>query len=184
MKERILIDVDDTLCIDAMQEICEEYLGKEIDTSLIPSGIYINQVIDSPEFRRYFLDHNLYDYGKTEQYTVESVKKLSIKYDVYIATTYHYPNAEEFSTRMLPRTLEYLKKHFPFLGENKFLFVGDKSVLNFDISIGDSLSDMIGKKQNFLLTRYHNKDISEDDLQNRRAIRVNDWKEIMDVLEN
>lgn len=184
MKERVLIDIDGTICIGAMLELCEEYLGEKIDITTIPVGLYINQVIDSLEFRKYFLGHNVYDYGITEQYTIDSIRELSSIYDVYIATIYHYPDAPEFSSIMLPRKLEYLKKYFSFLGEKKFLFVGDKSVLDFDISIGDSLSDMIGKKDNFLLTTYHNKDINDDELKNRNITRVDDWKDIMDNLMN
>jgi len=183
MKKRVLIDIDGTLCVNAMQELCEEYLGEKIDMSTLPPGVYINQKIDSPEFRKYLLEHNIYEYGKTEQDTIDFVCRLSKKYDVYIATIYYFPNIEEFSSKILPRKFEYLKKYFSFLGEEKFLFVGDKSILNFDISIGDTLSDMIGSNQNFLLTRQHNKHISKEDLKKRKAVRVSNWKEIMNILD-
>ena len=182
MKEKILIDLDDTITTGTMEQLCKDFLGYEIDKDSLIPGQYINQQITSPYFVDFFLKHNLYDYDGTDQYVINCIKELDKKYDIYIASVYHYPNMPEVSSIMIKRKLEHLKKYFGFLGEKKFLLVGDKSILNFDISIGDSLNDQIGKKRNFLITRYHNKHLSEELLNNYNSIRVESWHDIMKIL--
>ena len=56
-------------------------------------------------------------------------------------------------------------------------------MINVDISIGDSMSDQIGKKRNFLFTRYHNRHIKEDVLKEKNSIRVDSWKELASYFE-
>lgn len=183
MKEKMLIDLDDTIIVDSWKELTEEYLKKTIDLDSLKPGTYVNSGLISPEFTKYFLEHNLYDYGKLDSYVVDSIKELSKRYDVYISSIFVTPGMPEISSIFAKRKIDFLNEYFPFLGEDKFLILGSKNMIEVDISIGDSMSDQIGKKQNFLLTRYHNMHISKEEISKKNSIRVNSWKELMEYFD-
>ncbi len=179
MREKILVDIDDTIMLDSWKELTEEYLGRKIDLDSLAPGTYVNTGLVSPEYAQYFKEHNLYDYGFLAPDVVECIKKLSRHYDIYIASSFFTPGLPEISSIFAKRKVDFLKKYFSFLKEDRFLILGSKSLLDVDISIGDSMSDQIGKKRNFLLTRYHNKHLSDEELYQKSSIRVNSWKELM-----
>ncbi len=183
MKEKILIDLDDTIIVDSWKELTEEYLGEPIDLDSLEPGTYVNFGLETPEFINYFIEHDLYDYGYLDAYIVDSIKKLSEHYDVYIASSFIAPGMPETNAIFAKRKMDFLQKKFSFLGDSKFLLVACKNMIEVDISIGDSMSDQIGKKQNFLLTRYHNKHISNEELSKKNSIRVSSWKELMRYFE-
>lgn len=178
MKEKILIDLDDTIIVDSWKELVEEYLGHKVDLDSLEPGTYINNGLTSSDFIEYFMAHNLYDYGFLDSFVVDFIKWLSIHYDVYIASIFITPGMSSTSSLFAQRKIDFLQKHFSFLGEKKFLILGSKNMIDVDISIGDSMSDQIGKNRNFLLTRYHNKHITEEDLKRTNSIRVDTWKEL------
>ncbi len=178
MKEKILIDLDDTILMDAWKELTEDYLGHSIDLDSLAPNTYVNTGLTSLEFSKFFLEHNLYDYGSLEPNVIESIQKLSKNYDVYIASSFVVPDLPDISSIFAKRKIDFLKTTFPFLEEKRFI-IGNKDLLDVDISIGDSMSDQIGKKKNFLLTRYHNKHIKEEELQKENSIRISTWKELM-----
>ncbi|MDD3187086.1 MAG: hypothetical protein PHD02_01270 [Bacilli bacterium] len=175
--KRIVFDLDDTLLVEAMKGIAEEFLKKEINLDEISDGRYINQFINDPLFDKYLIDKNLYDFGFIKEGTIDLLHKLSEDYDVYIASTYFFPGLEESSSVFLKRKFEFLRKNFGFLGYSKFLFVGDKKIFDFDYAVGDSLSDMIGR-QNFLVTSYHNKQYNDDVLKQCNSVRIDDICEL------
>ncbi len=183
MKEKLLIDLDDTILVDAWKELTEEYLNKTIHLESLEPGTYVNSKLTTPEFISFVLERNLYDYGKLDSYVVDSIKELSKYYDVYIASIFVTPGMQEISSILAKRKIDFLNQYFSFLGEDKFLILGSKNILEVDISIGDSMSDQIGKKQNFLFTRYHNKHISNEELSKKNSIRVSSWKELMEYFE-
>ncbi len=181
--EKLLIDLDDTIIIDSWKELTEDYLKESIDLDSLKPGTYVNFGLTTPAFIQFFMEHDLYDYGRLDEFIVESIKKLSEHYDVYIASIFITPGMPEVSSIFAKRKIDFLRKHFSFLGEDKFLILGSKNMLDVDISIGDSMSDQIGKKKNFLLTRYHNKHISLEEILNKNVIRVNSWKELMEYFD-
>lgn len=178
MKEKVLIDLDDTIVVDSWKELTENYLGHSIDLDSLKPGTYVNQNLVSKDFSEFFITHNLYDYGFLDPFVVDFIRKLSHHYDVYIASIFTIPGLSETSSIFAQRKIEFLQKHFEFLGEEKFLIIGGKNMIDVDISIGDSMSDQIGKKKNFLLTRYHNKHITQEELQKKNSIRVDSWREL------
>lgn len=178
MKEKVLIDLDDTIIVDSWKKLVEEYLGHSVDLNSLEPGTYVNKGLTSSDFIEYFMSHNLYDYGFLDPFVIEFIKKLSVHYDVYISSIFITPGMSSTSSIFAKRKIEFLQEHFSFLEEEKFLIIGSKNMLDVDISIGDSMSDQIGKKRNFLLTRYHNKHINEEELQKKNSIRVNTWKEL------
>jgi 5'-nucleotidase len=92
-------------------------------------------------------------------------------FDVYIVSA-----AMEFP-QSLTEKYEWLKEHFPFISWNNIIFCGDKSVINTDYMIDDHVKNLdCCKGRPFLFTAGHN--ISID-----RHTRVNNWKEVISLLE-
>ncbi len=63
-----------------------------------------------------------------------------------------------------------------------YIFTSDKSIVNCDIKIDDKVNNIKGASTKLLFTAWHNKDLTEDELQKEKIIRVNNWKEIKKIL--
>lgn len=75
----------------------------------------------------------------------------------------------------------HLINTFPFINPNNIIFLGNKSVLNCDIKIDDRIDNLDGAKTKILFTAWHNKNISKDELNNKKIKRANNWKEIENI---
>lgn len=115
--------------------------------------------VDEPQFFR--------DLGVMEG-SQEVIRELSEHYEIYI-TTAAMEHPSSFTAKY-----EWLKEHFSFLSDMNFVFCGDKSIINADYLIDDSVRHF--KKfagQGILFTSQHN-------LQETGYVRVNDWYEVRD----
>lgn len=101
----------------------------------------------------------------------EAVLELMENFDVYIVSA-----AMEFP-QSLAEKYEWLKEHFPFISWKNIIFCGDKSIIGTDYMIDDYAHNLDGcKGKTLLFTAGHNVHID-------RHIRVNDWKEVMELLK-
>ena len=115
--------------------------------------------------------------------TYETLEKLSKKYEIYIATAYIFRDNEEYSSKNLKNKFEYLYENLPFISPNNFIFTTNKEIIDCEIKIDDKLSNLEGKAETKLLfTAYHNKKITQEELEKNGIIRVNNWKEIEKIL--
>ena len=61
--------------------------------------------------------------------------------------------------------------------------INNKDMLEADIRIDDSISNLKGKaEKKILFTAYHNKNITDDKLEKEGVIRANSWREIEKIL--
>lgn len=71
----------------------------------------------------------------------------------------------------------------PFIDPKRFIFLSDKELVDADIRIDDSVDKLKGKAEiKLLFTAYHNKNITADELKEKKLTRVNSWKEIEKIL--
>jgi len=100
----------------------------------------------------------------------EVMQKLNQKYDLFIVSSaVEFPNS-------LNEKLDWLNEHFPFLHWKQVVFCGKKSIVHGDYMIDDlphNLETFNGTK--LLYSAPHN-------LQFNHYQRVNNWKEIGDLL--
>ena len=106
----------------------------------------------------------------------------SENFDVYIGTSYLFKEVPNKCGVILKYKFDFLIKHFPFLDPYKFIFVGDKSVINCDIRIDDRIDNILGADTKILYTAYHNKDLSIEYLSELKVKRVNNWLDIEKIL--
>lgn len=99
------------------------------------------------------------------------VEKLNRKYDVYICTAAVNPNTHLSKYK-------WLKKHFPFLDEDKFVFTVDKGIILAHWMIDDKPNNL----EAFLpVAKKHSSKLLFDAPHNRSELRfkrMSNWKEI------
>ncbi len=101
--------------------------------------------------------------------SVEAVKQLQTKYDIYIVSA-----AMEFGNSLEDK-YNWLQEHFPFIGWQNIIFCGHK-IVNTDIMIDDRIKNFNNfKGRPLLFSSPHNMLITAYE-------RVNNWQEVLDKL--
>ena len=183
--KKLIVDMDDVICEDNFIDMVNDFLKtnyKKEDAN----SYYINDLIPKnkmKEWIEFFGKSNLYEYGKQSEDVKQVMEKLNNKYDLYIVTAYSFRDEESLSGKLLKDKFDYLYKNFPFLTSNQYIFANNKEIIDADIRIDDSIKNLKGKAETKLLfTAYHNKYISDEELKRNNIIRINNWKEIENIL--
>ncbi|MBT2759917.1 5'(3')-deoxyribonucleotidase [Paenibacillus sp. ISL-20] len=172
-KKRLGIDQDNVIA-DLLSEWVSRY-NSDFDDNLTPEqvscwnwhhlckpecGTKIYEYLDDPDL---FLNLSIMEGSQ------EVLRELSYIYDIYVVSAAYNP-------MNIPAKHTWLKKHFPFLNEKKFVFTRDKSIVMADYLIDDkpkNLEAFHGTK--ILYTAPHNHD-------EERFYRVNNWDDVREIL--
>lgn len=183
--KKILVDMDDVICLHGFMGIVNEFLKTEY-TEDDAKSYYINDLVPKEKMNDwidFFKKKNVYDYMELNQDVQEVLKKINDKYELYILTAYIFRDDPSISGMQLKNKFDYLQKNLPFINPERYIFLSDKSLINADIRIDDSIKNLEGPaKMKLLFTAYHNKNINEEELNNKNIKRVNNWKEIEQIL--
>lgn len=183
--KKIAIDMDDVICGGGFLAIINEFLNTSYKENDIKT-YYIQDIIPEEkrkEWKTYFENKNVYDYTYILPNAYDVMEKLSKKYELYIVTAYIFKDDEWKSAEHLKNKFNYLMKTFPFIKPEQYIFTSSKEIINCDVRIDDKMSNLEGNAETKLLfSAYHNKDISNKELEKENIIRVNDWKEIEKIL--
>ena len=184
--KKIMIDMDDVICEGGFLYQLNKFLGTNYKESDMKS-YYMQDMI--PEERRdewnhYLAAQNLYvDGNRLLDGVKEVIKKLSEFYEVYIVTAYIIRENPTECGQHLFNKFEWLCKELPFLHPSRFCFVNDKSLIECDIKIDDRWSNLSGNSETKLLfDAYHNRNISEAELEAAGVQRVCSWRDIESIL--
>ena len=178
----IMIDMDNVITDSDFFGILEEYLGKKIDFD--GKGFYLQDLLGDKksDFFNKFKDMNLYKNSILLPDCYDVLKKLSSYYELYICTQYIWREIPEFAGKNLLNKYNFLYNNLDFINPNNYIFTGDKSIINCDIKIDDKLDNLKNAKMKLLFTAFHNKNLNIDYLNNIRVKRVNNWKDIENIL--
>ena len=110
------------------------------------------------------------------------INELNEKYEVFIGTSFIFREIVDDSGILVKNKYDFLRKKFPFLNPMNFVFVGNKSILKSDIFIDDKIENLSGGDIKILYTAYHNKNISDEELNKLGIIRAKDWLDIKRIL--
>lgn len=176
----IMIDLDDTIVTGGYLDIINKYLNENHTLEELKSYRAEELLTDgvTEDYVNYYYDHDVYQYTKILENAKEVLEKLSKKYDICICSSYIFPEGVEKSYLHMSNKYKYLIKEFPFLKPENFIFTSRKDLVSCDIKIDDSLNNLKGSGEKLLYTAYHNKNISEDELEKLGIKRVNNWLEI------
>ncbi len=170
-KKRLLIDMDGVL-----SDIYSQFIKYESnDIGLTQS---LKDLTGKPE-REAFIYHDKYINSENFFYSalpiqgsIEAVHRLNDVYNIYIVSS-----AIQFPQSLLEK-INWLKKHFPFLSWEQIVFCGTKDIVYGDLMIDDHFKNLdTFQGQTFLFTQPHNANKPADN-----HIRVNNWKEIENIL--
>lgn len=181
MKKRIMIDMDDVITDGTFRKQIEEYIGEEIDTD--KTGYYLQNALgDRKEefFRKGPL--NMFEDAPLKEDAYEVINALNEVYDVYLVTSYTIPDAHYQEGNHLKYKMEYLQKHLPFLRTEQIIYLNDKSLIDFDIRIDDSIRHLSKGEVLLLFDAYNNQKITKEELDAKNIKRVMNWQEIAEIL--
>ena len=186
MKKKLLLDVDDVICVPDYLYLTNKYLNTNYTFDNI-NTYYMEDLIDDQELKdglnKLFLTSNMYEHATLKENALEIIKELSLIYDIYICSAAVPRNFKELAGNGFKNKYDYLIKTLPFLDPRKFIFTNEKSMIKADIQIDDKITNLQGDALlKLLFTSYHNKNISQDELDKDNIIRVDNWEEIGKVL--
>lgn len=178
-----MIDMDNVITNNNFTIFLEEFLNKKLDFNKLKVK-YRQEVIEGQEeeFKKIYAHKNIYDNAPLLEGCYETIKKLNEKYDIYIVTSYIWKKDVINAAENLKNKFNYLKEKLPFIDENKYIFTQNKKLMHFDIGIDDRLSGLENANLKILFNSWSNKTITDIDLKKNQIIRVNNWKEIDNLL--
>ena len=170
---RIAIDMDEVLA-DPIHKFIKLYnrdYGIPLDLVLEPGKEMYQHVPEhiNNKWFEYINEKGFFRDLPLIEGSVDAVKKLHEKHDVYIVSA-----AMEFRNSLEDK-LDWLAEHFPFIGWRNIMFCGDK-IVNVDVMIDDRAKNFVGfEGRKLLFTSPHNLLLSEYE-------RVNTWQEVLDKI--
>lgn len=185
-KASILVDLDYVLCFPGFLKILNDFLGTNYKEDDFEEYI-IDDIIGSDEKKQEFYDYYIKQDGYKEAKMVtgakEVLEKLNEVYDVYICTACVMFGAERKSAKLFKDKFEYLMREFPFIDPEKIIFTNSKNIFVADVQIDDRLPNLEGNTGlKLLFSAYHNRGITDEELEEKGAVRVNTWEEIAQLL--
>ena len=178
----LMIDMDDVIVQGGFLTLLNEYMGTNY-TEADFNEFYMQDIVpDKRAFFDWFKTKNVYDYCKLVPNVREVLEELSKKYDLYIGTSYIYREIPNECGYILEQKYEFLKKEFPFISTDKYIFISNKSLLVTDIKIDDRIDNLENAKRKILFTAYHNEKISDEELEKKGIERAKNWLDVRDML--
>ncbi|MDD2625415.1 MAG: hypothetical protein GX032_01690 [Tenericutes bacterium] len=182
MKKKLMVDMDDVIVNGGLLYIINDFLGTNYTEDYFKS-FYMQDIVEDKEaFFKFFLTKNMYDYCKLSENAYEVLEYLNEKYDLFIGTSYIFKEIPKESGKILLDKFNYLQDKLPFISPYKYIFLGDKSVLDFEVKIDDKEENLEGAEKKILFTAYHNKNISDEELKTKAIERALNWLDVKKLL--
>ena len=182
-RKSIMIDMDEVIVVGNFSKFLIEFLG---DVNFEKLNSQNRQELirgKEEEFKKIYKYKNLYkndrgDYIEPLPDCVNVVRELNEKYDVYIVTAYVWKENVIDAATNLKNKFEYLHYWFPFIDTNNFIFMSNKTKIKYDIGIDDRTSNLENCNKKLLFTEFRNKKLTDEELESRKIIRVNNWLDV------
>lgn len=185
MKKVLMLDLDDVICEGGFQYLVnkftkQNYTLEDFKNYKMQDMIPENQ---KKEWVEFFSKNNMYDKASFIENAYDSIKILNEKYNVYILSAYLLDEGPHVTGGILNNKYNWLIENLPFIPPQNLVFANDKSIIKCDIRIDDKFSNLFGEAETkILFTAYHNKKLTNEDLEVHGAIRANDWNEVLNIL--
>ena len=190
MKKVLLLDVDGVICFSGYVDAINDYLNTNYDEDYF-KGYYIEDEVLKEDEKEAFYDfvskRNLYENPKMLPDAVETIKKLSEKYEIYMCSAYVNAANVNFCGEQISDKYYFLLRTFPFINPKHFIFASHKLMINADVRIDDKITNLGDAQINILFPSNHNLDLDDKDLEEKNIVRAGKdwkvaWKEIEKIL--
>ncbi len=184
--KKLLIDVDEVICHPTLMQEINNFLGTDYQLTDFTT-YYIDDVLGDDENKQKFYkiikNKNMYENVEFLDGAIETIEKLSKVYDIYICSACAMFCLLEDSGIYFKYKYDFLLKHFPFLNPEHFIFTGGKNIFKADVMIDDRPKNLMGDiSTRIMMLSYHNRDISDEELEKNDIIKVSSWAEIEKIL--
>ncbi len=186
MKQKVMIDLDETIVMDGYLKAVNDYkhtnyVASDIDT------YYVEDILgdEKEKFLDYFYEHiNIYSGIETLEGALDTIRDLCKVYDVYICAAFVDPRRVLESKVMAMYKYEWIVKNMPFIEPKKIILGGSKDIIMCDIKIDDKVANLKSGygKVKLLLDHKHNQKYSFEDLNSLGIRRVYNWEQIRSIL--
>lgn len=184
--KRLLIDMDncitEPLIIEYINEFKNTNYKLDEQTEFYLQDYLITE--NKEEFIKFLNTKNLYENVSLKDNCYEVLKELNKIYDIYIVTSYIWKDGmEDASSNNLANKYNYLKEKLPFIKPEKYIFTTNKNIIEADIGIDDRLNNLTHLHKKILFDAWHNKNITDEELETIGAVRVYSWLDILRILK-
>ena len=178
--KRIAIDFDETL-FPTLEKVLEIY-NKRTNANLTLSHITTYNLYDCLDHKiadtliELFCEKEIYDNLKPYEGAIEAVKLLVERgYEIYIATATNVKNMEWKE--------QLLQEYFPFVPKDNLIRIHNKSLLNVDMLIEDSMRNLTRTfADRVCFDQPWNRDKEKDYVYS--ISRIYHWNEIIKIIDN
>ena len=188
MKKIVLIDIDDVISDNVYLKVLNKMLGtNKTEVECNEYHVEDNFSLTDKQIENYYNELgrvNPYEYSIIKPNCKETIEKLCEKYDVYICSAAALKENLKESGNYFKYKYDYIINNFPFLNPFNIIFTNNKPLIKGDILIDDKPANFVGGgfSTKILFTAFHNKNLTDEDLKKQGLIRVDNWKEIADIL--
>lgn len=180
--ETMMVDMDEVIVKNGLINLINEFYRTSYTENDFDNYYIQDTLPDKKAFFEYFFTKNLYDYSEFCTGAKEVLRELNEYYKLYIGTSYIFKEYPERAGIILKYKYDFLTRELPFLDPYKFVFLGDKSVLNCSIKVDDRIDNLSPSKTKILYSAYHNHGYSDEYLDENGIVRVNDWYDVRKLL--
>ena len=180
-KKTMMVDMDDVLCHSQILTYINEFLGTNYEYDDFTQ--YRLQCLLEDEkdaFWQWVCQYNLYDGAELFPDAKEVLEEYHKYIDFYIVTAYLWDGIVDISADNLKNKYNYLKSELPFINPDRYIFTTNKKLMSFDIRLDDKVEniDHPAAETKLLYTEWHNRFITDNELNKLGIKRVNNWQEV------
>lgn len=190
MKKDLLVDVDEVIVFSGFLEAVNAFLGTNYQIDDFTT-YYIDEAVipkeRMQEFNEFLHHRNLYENASLLPGAIETLRKLSEEYNIYLLTACVNPFDIEGSGKVFQDKYNFLVKNLPFIKPENFIFTSAKHLFKAYAKIDDRESNLTDDdiEVKILFPSYHNKDIKDEELTELGIIRAGyDWRTGWQNIEN
>ena len=188
LKKSILLDVDEVICFSGFLNAVNDFMNTNYKIDDF-TEYYIDEVAipkeKFAEFNKFISKRNQYENADILPNSLETIKELNELYNIYICSSCINPFDKENSGKLFADKYQFLISTLPFIKPENFIFTNAKNLLIADVQIDDRLPNLQNSiEKRILFPSYHNKNITEDELNKQGIIRAgDDWKNGWNIIK-
>lgn len=187
-KKNIFVDVDDVICTSDFLNMLNKVAGTNFD-NVKRNCYYIDSLVSKEvrlKFYRYMHKHDPYENAVLFPNVKEVLERLCRDHNVYICSACVLQDLKNECGVFFDQKFSFLTRTFPFLDPDKIILTNSKNLFVGDIQIDDREPNLRGNniKHKLLFNSFHNLDIDEDELKEKKITRVKSWLEIEEYINS